>query len=168
MPITYEPIATTTLSSPATNITFSAIPATYTDLKIVFSGTTSIAAYLGMQFNSDTSTNYSLTSLYANGSSIASFGANNTNYIYLSGIPTTSTTIPFFSEINLLSYANSTFKNVLTTFNMNKGNSGGIEKIVGSWRNTAAITSVRLLIGSDGSATFSTNSTATLYGIKNA
>ena len=35
MPATYEPIATTTLGSAATNITFSSIPATYTDLRLV-------------------------------------------------------------------------------------------------------------------------------------
>jgi hypothetical protein len=168
MPITYEPIETTTLGSATANITFTSIPATYTDLKIIFTGTTSVPVYLGMQFNADTGSNYSVTSLYGNGSSISSFGANSTNYIYLSGIPTTSTTIPFFNEINLLSYGNAHFKNALIGFNMDKEGSGGTEKIIGLWRSTAAITSVKLFIGSDGAATLSTGTTATLYGIKNA
>jgi hypothetical protein len=35
MPATYEPIATTTLGTAAAFITFSSIPATYTDLRLV-------------------------------------------------------------------------------------------------------------------------------------
>jgi len=37
MPITYEPIATTTLSSAQSSVTFSSISGSYTDLVLVFS-----------------------------------------------------------------------------------------------------------------------------------
>jgi hypothetical protein len=168
MPTTYEPIATQTLGSAALSITLSSIPSTYTDVKLVFTGTTSSAEYLGMQFNSDTGANYANRSLYGNGSSAGSFQALNTNYIYLSGIPSTSTTIPFLLEIDLLSYAGSKFKTALIRLSLDKNGSGGVERLVGLWSSTSAINSIKLLIGSNGSATFSTGSTATLYGIKNA
>jgi len=61
MPATYEPIATTTLGSAAATITFSSIPATYTDLVIVFAGTATANLNPLMSFNSDSGTNYSTT-----------------------------------------------------------------------------------------------------------
>ena len=62
MASTYEPIATTTLGSAASSITFSSIPATYTDLRLVLVHTPSASTgNAQMQFNSDTATNYSYT-----------------------------------------------------------------------------------------------------------
>jgi len=54
MPKTYEPIATTTLGSNQTTITFSSIPSTYTDLVIVSNMGTTTASYPFIRFNGDT------------------------------------------------------------------------------------------------------------------
>jgi hypothetical protein len=73
MAITYEPIATTTLGSAAADVTFTSISGTYTDLVLV--AVTQIGSsgdYLGVQFNSDTGTNYSRTRLSGNGTSASS------------------------------------------------------------------------------------------------
>ena len=66
MAATYEPIATTTLGSAASSITFNSIPATYTDLRVVLVGTTTATANCWLTFNSDGATNYSDTFLYSN------------------------------------------------------------------------------------------------------
>jgi hypothetical protein len=56
MAITYEPIATTT-SSGGGNISFTSIPATYTDLFLSFVGDTGGITYL--RYNNDSGSNYS-------------------------------------------------------------------------------------------------------------
>ena len=77
MPATYEPIQTTTLGSAAASYTFSSIPSTYTDLKLVITGT-SVGAYadIDLRFNSDTATNYSWTALAGNGTAASSYRAS--------------------------------------------------------------------------------------------
>ncbi len=62
MPATYEPLATTTLGSAASSVTFSSISGSYTDLVVVFSGTAGGGnSNLILTFNSDTGSNYSWT-----------------------------------------------------------------------------------------------------------
>jgi hypothetical protein len=168
MPTTYEPIATTTLGSAAASITFSSIPATYTDLKVVFTGTvTEVGEVLYYRFNSDSSSNYSITQLYGGGTTAASRRLTSatqlsTSYAYsLQG--TNSQMIAF----DVFSYANST-TNKTTLGNhagSNSSTTGGVDLTVGLWRSTAAITSIFLFCSY---LTFKTGTTATLYGIKNA
>ena len=70
MTATYDPIATTTLGSAASTITFSSIPNTFTDLRLVLFGVTlnATGTYNQIRFNNDTGTNYSWTQLLGNGS----------------------------------------------------------------------------------------------------
>ena len=73
MPATYEPIATTTLGSAASSITFSSIAGTYTDLRVVFTpqgATAGVSAYL--EFNGISTTTYSETYLQGNGTTASS------------------------------------------------------------------------------------------------
>ena len=166
MPITYEPIATTTLGSNA-SLTFSSIPSTYTDLRLVLNGfwTATGAADLMIQFNSDTSTNYSFTRLFGTGVSVSSSRNTSTTQIeVIESLP--STTIPGLTIIDIFSYAGSTNKTVLCQGNGDMNGSGKVARIVGLWRNTAAITSIRL--ESTANNLLGSGSTATLYGIKNA
>jgi hypothetical protein len=69
---TYTPIATTTLGSAASSVTFSSIAGTYTDLRIVYSTVSSADAGNYLRFNSDSGSNYSNTTLFGNGSSAGS------------------------------------------------------------------------------------------------
>jgi len=156
-------IATTTLGSAASTITFSSIPATYTDLKIVFTGTaTASGDDLLLRFNGDTGTNYSVTALQGNGATASSFRSTSIAFVYLAGSASMSTTIPTFSEVDIFSYAGSTNKTLLAQYSGDFNGSGVTNKTVGLWRNTAAITSVSLLLLA---TTFKVNTTATLYGI---
>jgi len=60
MPSTYTPIATNTLASVSTGVTFSSIPSTYTDLVLVINyrlDGTGTGAAGALRFNSDSGSN---------------------------------------------------------------------------------------------------------------
>jgi hypothetical protein len=170
MPTTYEPIATQTLTSSAASITFSSITSAFTDLKVIVTakGLGVTNTYVQLQFNGDTGSNYSFTYLRGEGTAATSGRSNPDNGILACGIATAgvlSTTIPAFAEIDIFSYTGSTNKSVLCKGSIDKNGSGESNLIVGLWRNTAAITSV-IIKGLN--ANFATDTSATLYGIKNA
>ncbi len=153
---TYEKIEARTLGSATATVTFSTIPATYTDLVFVFNGgTTSSGPTMRFTVNGDSGANYSDTALDGDGSSAVSTrhsGANFmaiTNNVGIAGTLGAQTTI-----MQLQNYSNaSTYKTVLFRAN-NATSSGfpGVTAAVGLWRNTAALS----------------GSTFTLYGIKAA
>jgi hypothetical protein len=166
MPSTYEPIATTTLGTAAASITFSSIPATYTDLRLVLVGKSSTAQYFRVRFNSDTATNYSHTMLGGDGATAISVRATSTTGIELYGYGDQPSSQFSLTTLDIFSYAGSTNKTTLATLQSDTNGAGWVQRIVGLWRNTAAITSVTLVMNS--TANFAIDSTATLYGIKNA
>lgn len=165
MPATYEPIATTTLGSLATTITFSTIPATYTDLRVVLTGSFDTTARPGLQLNGSSSTLYSQTDLTGNGSSAASARYSNQTAIF-TALNNTLTNSMFLFTVDLFSYAGSTNKTMLITFN-NDNNSvdGSIENLVALFRSTSAITSLTLVRTA---GNYNIGTTATLYGILKA
>ena len=166
MTATYDSIATTTLSSAARNITFSSIPNTFTDLRIVWVGRNETTAdYVEITFNNNTS-GYSFTSLSGNGSSAGS-NRITSNTKWIANFPPTagSSTIPFMFTVDIFSYAGSTFKTGLMTNSSDFNGSGLVIRSVGLWQNTNAITSIKLEGQSDN---FAAGTTATLYGIKAA
>ena len=162
MPITYEPIATTTLGSAASSVTFSSISGAYTDLVLICTGKMVSASTVKFQFNGDTGSNYSMTRLYGNGSSALSERSSNGT----SGpFGVWRTTNPQYSLISLQSYSNATtYKTYLTR---DYDDAGNVSARVGLWRNTSAITSISI-IGDGGGADYATGSIFTLYGIKAA
>jgi hypothetical protein len=165
MPTTYEPIATTTLGSANATITFSSIAATYTDLRVVLVCTTSGATNIRLRFNNDSSTLYSITTLYADGSTAASDTRGTLDALSWTVGGGSSTTIPHLYTADIFSYAGSTNKTSLLERSEDKNGSGSVARIVGLYRSTSAINRLDLLaIGQ----TFSIGTTATLYGIKNA
>ena len=169
MAITYEPIATANGDGSATTITFSSIPATYTDLKIIIRATsTGSGQYVSpaIRFNSDTGANYGSTVLWGDGASTGSYRANTGTSFYAS--PTqvgVQNLYPCTGIVDVLSYAGSTFKTSLVVGSVDSNGSGSSERLVTCWRNTAAITTVAVI--SQGSA-FSTSTVMTIYGIKAA
>jgi hypothetical protein len=164
MPATYEPIATTTLSSSASSITFSSIAATYTDLRLAVYGIASSGNFLspGCRFNSDTGSNYSYTSIYGDGSTAGSTRTTSSTSIGFNTQNSITSTTGGFLTADVFSYAGSTNKTVLTTASVDLNGSGEVERIVGLWRNTAAITTLTL------NGSFGAGTTATLYGILKA
>jgi hypothetical protein len=164
MPATYEPIATTTVVTPASTITFSSITSAYTDLKLVLVASSTLSASPRIQFNSDTGTNYSRTTIYGDGATAAS--SRSTGFASI-GLTTTSLslTIPTMISIDLFSYAGSTYKTILSAETNDQNGSGAVSRTVGLWRSTSAITSIDLSLNT---STFTTGTTATLYGILKA
>jgi hypothetical protein len=168
MAATYEPIATTTLGSAQTTVTFNSFSG-YTDLICVavpkISGAT--AYNLNGYFNTDyTGTNYSATRLIGYGTSgKASDRLTNYPVLLLSGEAKVPTTNDANFIIQIMNYSNSsTYKTVLSR--SNNATASAVDAIVNTWRSTAAITSFTL--NPDGAAQFASGSTFTLYGVKSA
>lgn len=170
MALTYEPIATTTLGSAQATITFSSIPSTYTDLRLVIisrsSDTASDNWQLKYQYNSDTASNYSTTRLVGTGAAASSSRntAQTSNFID-TAIPGTASTLWGFCAIDIFSYTGSTFKTSLNFLSKDLNGSGHTSQTICMWRSTSAITSIVL---TPESGNFVSGSTATLYGIKAA
>ena len=154
---TYEPIATTTLGSASAGVTFSSIPQTYTDLVIVVDGnTTSGPTDNNMQFNGDTSSNYTITGLYGDGSTAASFRSAATN-MEVGGIHWASGRGNRI--VNIMNYSNATtYKTILSRV----ASCTLIQARVGLWRSTSAITSIYVFVGA---STYTAGTSFTLYGI---
>lgn len=161
---TYDLIASQTLASAASSITFSSIAASWTDLRLVLTASATSATTAYSYVNGDNSGgHYSSTNIYGDGTNSGSQKTTNTN-----GINLTINSIPTGKwatfTIDYLSYAGSTYKTYLTTESNDQNGTGYTSRWVALWRNTAAITSVTLYVDT----TFATGTTASLYGIKAA
>jgi hypothetical protein len=165
MPATYEKIATTTLGSASASINFNSIGSSFTDLRLVLIGkpTTNNASFL-FRLNSDSSSLYSYTEIYGDGSSAASYRETNINTGKI--CHAVSSTYPSMGTLDLFSYAGSTFKTNLATDSSDRNGAGGtVRRIVNLYRSTTAISSITLLLDS---GDFASGTTATLYGILKA
>lgn len=166
MTATYDCIATTTLGSAASPITFTSIPSTYTDLRLVLvfnTGGASGNTNARITFNSDTTANYSKTNLRGTGTSALSQRDTSANYIDIGQALSVNWGL---STMDIFSYAGSTYKTALTQGNSNSTTSGNVYREVALWRSTSAITSIT--ITSSSSNNFRAGTIATLYGIKAA
>lgn len=158
MALTYEPIATNTLSSSQSSITFSSISGSYTDLIVVINGVSSAAGELRFQFNGS-STGYSFTQIYGTGSSAGSSRGTSRSTGRIGSTRTSQNTI----TASIMDYSNTTtYKTVISR----DGTADAItQAFVNLWQNTAAITSI---VFTPETGTFSSGMVFTLYGIKEA
>jgi len=161
-------------SGGTTSVTFSSIPQTYTDLILHQSGmsnvSTSLAGNYNIEFNGVT-TNYSGRRIYADpGGGVAS----DTGTPQWAGfIPGTGATqnVPNSCTLYITNYTSSNYKPwTLDVVVENNGTNSYLGLGANLWSNTAAITSIVLKGIASGANTgdFLTNSTFTLYGIKNS
>jgi hypothetical protein len=158
-------IATTTLGSATSSITFNSIASSWTDLRlIVVASTTGTSDYnMALRFNGDSGSNYSRIGMDVANGTIYNFNNVNQTYIdwvYAHGANPTPSLITY----DIFSYAGSTNKTTLITASHDTNTSGptGLGRIVALWRNASAITSIEL---SFASTNFAIGTTATLYGI---
>jgi hypothetical protein len=157
---TYTPIATTTLGSTNSTVTFSSISGSYTDLVLIGNPIVSASLDYKWYVNGDNSSGlYSQTRLNGNGSTAVSGRTPNANFLYLDLVAPASGSMQNFI-MNFQNYANtSVYKTALIRYN---DAGADVAARVGLWRNTNAITSITI---STDSSTFAVGSTFTLYGI---
>lgn len=171
MPATYEPIATTTLTSNQASVAFSSIPTTYTDLIFVIEGYNAVGNgyYPRFYFNADTGSNYSYTVLEGNGTTAGSTRGNSASRVLL-GFQyapwTTSSSNRGNIILHIFNYANTTTNK--TSLSRSNTPSNGVNATVSLWRSTAAINAVTFVGDTDISQSYGSGSTFTLYGIKAA
>lgn len=161
-------------SGGASEIAFSSIPQTFTDLFIVVSARSSGTAnnYTGLKING-VNTNQSSRFLYGTGSgtgSVSLTGASDYNLIaYMTLSSDTSNTFAS-STFYIPNYAGSTTKSVSIDA-VTENNATGANQMImaGLWNSTAAITSLSIVsvAGSNlqASGNLAQYSTASLYGI---
>ena len=167
--MTYVALANITLGSSASSVTFSSIPATYRDLVIAanaqdpVSGTT--FSNIGLQFNSDTGSNYNWLDMYGDGSSAVSQVQSNVTGI-LAGYMSSQNNIFSAHIFQIMDYsATDKHKTVLVRSNLGTRSPNTTQlaqATAGRWANTSAITSIRL----SGGTSFKAGSTFALYGIQ--
>lgn len=161
MPGTYEPIATTTLTSAQTSVSFTNITGTYTDLIVIVNGQDSTNGYVLVRYNNDSNSIYSRTAVYGDGSNPQTFRqSSQTSHFVATGGGT-----PQGQKIQINNYSNTTiFKTTL--LNENRSDSS-VGITVGLYRSSSAISRIDF-ISATGGATINSGSTFTLYGIKAA
>lgn len=164
MASTYTPIYSTTLGSSQASVTLNSFSG-YTDLILVINAFDNASTNVYCQVGNgsiDTTSNYSHTILAGNGTTAYSYRESNQSaWIYaFEGTPQT-TNGAYILQFN--NYSNSTtYKTMLSRAN----SSTGVDAIVGTWRSTSPITTIKLSCQS--STVYSAGSTFTLYGIKAA
>ena len=170
MPATYTLISSNVLTTTQASVTFSSIPATYTDLVLRVSARDSSdtpISTLTMTFNSDTATNYSETVLDGSGSAASSSRTTSVNADARVMIqPSTYTASTFGSfELYIPNYLVSANK-PYSYFGITENNATAsyIRTNAALWRNTAAITSISMVAP----VNFVSGSSFYLYGISNA
>lgn len=173
---TYTLIASNVLGSSAASVTFSAIPQTYTDLVLRFSGRVGSGASTSMygtfQANSNASTVYSTRILYGNGSSVLNDGASNRADLFsgfiINGSASTGNT---FSSVEMyIPNYTSTSNKPISTFGVTETNATNphIVIVAGLIRISSSLTSLTVYSGPTASPSdlFTSGSSFYLYGIK--
>ena len=166
--MSYIALATTTLSSSATSVTFSSIPGTYRDLIVVaFVRSTRSATDddLFAQFNSDTGSNYSYLRMVGRSSGASSASnINGTNANDLGQIPAASSTSGQFANsiLQIMDYSQ-TDKHKTTLTRTNAAGSTDVTGAhAGRLASTPSVNTVNIYarIGN-----LAANTTVALYGV---
>jgi hypothetical protein len=167
-------LATVSLTSTVSSVTFSDIPPSYTHLQIrgisraSTSGERNNMFYL--TYNGDTAANYSWHNLLGSGASVFAEGASSTS-IPRTGMSTAATALsgnmgPVI--IDILDYTNTNKNKTLRSLTgFDNNGAGEIYFNSTSWRNTSAVTSITLTpFQGNGASSFVANTSFALYGIK--
>jgi len=168
--LSYDSIATTTVGAGGqSSITFSSIPSTYKHLQIRGIGRATSGSQLAgfVTFNGDSGANYSFHQLYGSGVAVGNNGGTSTNGIYYQKISGSTDLANAFGAvvIDILDYSNTSKNKTLRYLGGSdiNGGSGWIFFGSGAWYNTAAISSITIVVDT---SNFAQYSQLALYGIK--
>lgn len=156
--MSYIPLATVTLGGSDADILFSNIPATFKDLVLTFSASTSNGVGVRVRPNSDAS-NGSSVFMYGTGSSTASSTASVIDLFY-----TDSSSTPYSGTLHFMDYAaTDKHKTILCRSGAGSSASGNfIWAYAQRWASTSAINSLLVITSSN---TMAAGSTLSLYGV---
>ena len=173
----YDSLASTTLSSTTSTITFSGIPSGYKHLQLRWIAQTNRGTYgfddLWVRFNGDSSALYSTHILYGNGASAATGADSSATYTNIINSAGTTTSGSWWGTaiLDVLDYGSSSkFKTMraLNGIDLNGNAIGGLNGRVnlasGSYQSLNPVTSITITSGA--SASFLSNTSFALYGIK--
>lgn len=156
---TYSLIASATGTGSSGTLSFTSIPATYTDLILVLNGSLSAGNNVYMRMNNISSASYSQTVISGDGTSAASYRTTAvTSFPYMGYTDATISNM----IMHFMDYSNTTtYKTVLHRRNLS---SSQVSANVGLWIQTSAINQIDVYSASG--ATWTTSTTAKLYGIQ--
>ena len=159
MTSTYIALATTTLSSATSTVTFSSIPATYRDLILVVRHQVTQLTNVGLRFNSDTGSNYSGVEMVGTEGGSATSATSSTTSIQsrFGGGMINNGSISIYQ---IMDYKETNkHKSVLTRHNWP---GQAVSAVASRWANTSAITSLSI---STNEPSFASGATFSLYGV---
>jgi hypothetical protein len=167
MAITYDSIATNTTTTTTSSFSFSSIPSSYTDLRLVIYHTVSSnqgGVYL--RFNSDTGTNYSSSYLQANNTTLTGSYTSGSTGLYVFGTNPADSTNPALWTYDIFEYSDNKYKTVLADVSSARNATNSyLFKSVAMWNSTAAINAIDIIAAN---FSFGAGTVATLYGILRA
>jgi hypothetical protein len=167
-PSSYESIATVSVGSGgASFIEFTSITSSYTHLQIRGIGRTTTGNFPTtlLYFNSDTGSNYSYHQILGDGG-VAAAGAANQSLMVLPPTSGSTQSASVFGAmvIDILDYKDTNkYKTVRALGGTDNNTTGQITFNSNNWRNTNAITTIKV---SPGSGNFAQYTQFALYGIK--
>lgn len=169
--LSYDSIATTTLTASTPSITFSAISASYSHLQIRGTIIGTNATQTGsttFQINGDTGANYTRHQLGGGGATAFGYASVSQTAIYVYGYNDNLNNVtPQSFIIDILDYANTNKYKTVRTLSGSERNGtspyGDINLVSGMWMNTNAITSLVISVGGQNMGQYSQ---IALYGVK--
>jgi hypothetical protein len=173
MPSTYTRIASTVVPSDTPSVTFSSIPATYTDLRCVIQARVASASfdYFAMRFNGVTSSSYPFTWMAGTtaGAQTGKFGALTMSLVGWATSNAQASTDYSIITVDIMNYSNTT--NYKTAICRSGTTNDRSDLTANLFMSTSAINSISVATwgsGTFGGVNLRAGSTIALYGIKSA
>lgn len=161
----------TVSGSAAATVTFSGIPQTFSNLKLLVNarGGSTAGPNIALQFNTDTGAHYTYSlQLSSTGAGFFSTQAASATLGLIGNLTLSTATAgqAGSADVTIYSYAGTTFAKNYSSYAVSVPTASTSELllVVGSWLSTAAITSITIL--EQAGNTFAVGSTFSLYGIQ--
>jgi hypothetical protein len=160
MNVTYTPIASQTLASAASSVTFSSIPADFRDIVLVVEALGSTTLQGRIRLNGDAGSNYFLQRLSGSGSAVSAQRLDTQSAGQLSSVAQATTTSALTLVANIMNYSTTATTTVIASRAGNASN--GTEAFTTMWNNTSIVNAIEIFTST---GNWAAGSTFSLYGI---